>query len=127
MRFRNVLNDWLWMLYPFFYDRMRIFPSYIEMMERVAESLSPKENGVYLDLGCGTGNLIQLLISKGAVVYGLDYSFSALKVAYSKLKGQKITGSVRIYLFKFVDKLPFKDESLDGISSATYRPTPCKG
>ena len=120
MRFRNVLNDWLWTLYPFFYDRMRIFPSYMEMMEKVAESLSPKKNGVYLDLGCGTGNLIQLLISKGATVYGLDYSFSALKVAHSKLKRQKTTGSARIHLFRFVDKLPFKDESLDGISAVNF-------
>jgi len=119
MRFRSFLNDWLWMLYPFFYDRMRIFPSYREMMEKVAESLSPKKNGVYLDLGCGTGNLIQLLISKGAIVYGLDCSFSALKVAYTKIKGHKTT-SVRIHLFRFVDKLPFKDESLDGISAVNF-------
>lgn len=120
MLFRNILNDCLWLLYPFFYDRMRIFPSYIEMMEKVAESLSPKKNGIYLDLGCGTGNLIQLLVSKGAVVYGLDYSFSALKVAYAKIKRQKATGSAKIYLYRFVDKLPFKDESLDGISAVNF-------
>lgn len=117
---KMVLNDLLWKLYPFFYDRMRIFPSYMEMMEKVAESLSPQKNGIYLDLGCGTGNLILLLISKGAIVYGLDSSFSALKVAYAKIKKQKTSGSTRIHLYRFVDKLPFKDESLDGISAVNF-------
>ncbi|MCS7113791.1 MAG: class I SAM-dependent methyltransferase, partial [Candidatus Bathyarchaeota archaeon] len=46
-----------------------------------------------------------------------DSSFSALKVAYAKLKRHEIGGSARIHLFRFVDKLPFKDESLDGVAA----------
>jgi len=114
--FKN-LNDLLWELYPYFYDRMMVFPAYKEMMEKTFKGLSPKKCGVYLDLGCGTGNLTRLLLSRGATVYGLDSSLSALKVAYSKIKRQRNGKPARLYLFKFEDKLPFKDQSLDGIAA----------
>jgi ubiquinone/menaquinone biosynthesis C-methylase UbiE len=116
MPFKN-LGNLLWELYPYFYDRMRIFPAYKEMMEKTVDGLSPKKGGVYLDLGCGTGNLVMLLSLRGATVYGLDSSFSALKVAYSKIEKQKSAKSAKLYFFKFEDKLPFKDRSLDGIAA----------
>ena len=114
--FKN-LGNLFWELYPYFYDRMKIFPAYKEMMEKTVKGLSPKKGGVYLDLGCGTGNLTMLLSLRGATVYGLDSSLSALKVAYSKIKRQKNAKSIKLYLFKLGDKLPFKDQSLDGIAA----------
>jgi len=116
MPFKN-LNDLLWELYPYFYDRMGVFPAYREMLEKAVEGLSPKKGGVYLDLGCGTGNLALLLLSKGVTVYGLDSSVSALKVAYAKVKRQENAKSAKLYLFRFEEKLPFKDQSLDGIAA----------
>jgi len=117
MPFKSVLDDFLWELYPYFYDRMKNFPAYKEMMEKTVKGLSPKKSGVYLDCGCGTGTLIILLLLRGATVYGLDSSLSALKVAYSKIKREKYAKSAKLYLFKFEDKLPFKDQSLDGIAA----------
>ena len=86
------ISNLFWELYPFFYEKMETFPSYKRMMKDIAKNLNPKKGGIYLDLGCGTGNLIQELhlICNDIKTYGVDFSLSALKIAQSKTKKIKL-------------------------------------
>jgi ubiquinone/menaquinone biosynthesis C-methylase UbiE len=116
MKFKVKMNNLLWDFYPFFYDEIKGFPPYKEMLKKVVENLSPR-SGKYLDLGCGTGNLFLeiLQVSKNAVIYGLDSSTVALKLAHRKLK--IYDSNVRLCKFRFADKLPFSDNYLNGITA----------
>lgn len=70
-----------------------------------------KEKNV-LDICCGTGDLTRQLISKGADVYSLDFSFNMLKKGTDKgwLSGVNIQADA--------GKLPFIGESFDLITIA---------
>jgi 2-polyprenyl-3-methyl-5-hydroxy-6-metoxy-1,4-benzoquinol methylase len=66
-----------------------------------------------LDLGCGDGVLSYLLWKCGAEVFGIDYSFEALRYANNKIKNQSI---------KFINgsaySLPWGDEYFDAVISS---------
>jgi len=52
--------------------------------EDLVELLDPKEGERILDLGCGTGDLTEMIVQKGANVIGLDNSPEMIKAAASK-------------------------------------------
>lgn len=78
-------------------------------LSRLAEGITPKRNGVVLDLACGTGILFPKLIEKFDRVVGLDYSLHMLRVAKKKnfSKISLVRGDAL--------KLPFKAESFDTV------------
>jgi len=78
-------------------------------LSRLARGITPKREGIVLDLACGTGILFPKLAGKFKTVVGLDYSLPMLKVA--KRKGIKNTYLVRGDALK----LPFKDETFDTV------------
>jgi ubiquinone/menaquinone biosynthesis C-methylase UbiE len=59
-----------------------------------------------LDVGCGTGRLIQKLVEKGAVVTGADISSEMLKIAQRKF------GQVE-FVEADIEHLPFENDSFD--------------
>jgi len=68
-----------------------------------------------LDIGCGTGDFIQLLSEAGARVTGLDVSQEAVRIARQRFQGndrvEVITGKV--------EELDFPPESYDLVTSIT--------
>ncbi len=44
------------------------------LADRIFEMLEPSPDGVYLDIGCGTGNYLKALTEKGLNFYGIDPS-----------------------------------------------------
>jgi ubiquinone/menaquinone biosynthesis C-methylase UbiE len=116
------VKSFLWELYPFFYDKMSNFPPYTQMLKKVAENLEVKKGGKYLDAGCGSGNMIFELFSRNRhiKVCGFDASSSAIKLASKKLKEYIIAGSLNLYKYSFKDRLPFENESFDGICAINF-------
>lgn len=61
------------------------FAGYEAILEQVVSLADIKPNMRILDLGCGTGNLTARFISKGCVVWGVDFSAEMLAQTQKKL------------------------------------------
>lgn len=86
----------LWWVYGWFYDGLRSFYPYRKLIGQVAGRIAGKKD-VILDLGCGTGNLIEELVSKEHVkIVGVDSSATMLRSARKKLKNHIRDGRVEL-------------------------------
>ena len=79
--------------------------------------LDKKEDGIYLDIGCGGGNTLKMLLERtNNEVYGIDISLTAIKKSMEF--NQKEYDKDRLKLFKAdVKELPFKENMFDGITT----------
>lgn len=59
------------------YNETRSADPYIA--KRLLKNLNPKTNGLYLDIGCGTGNYTNTFQEKGFNFIGMDPSEKCLK------------------------------------------------
>lgn len=68
-----------------------------------------------LEVACGRGGFAGLLASRGAVMFGVDFSEKALQIAQAKSNG---TPHIHVNLAQAdAENLPFSDESFDVIVS----------
>jgi len=65
-----------------------------------------------LDLGCGTGACLWYLASEGFRTYGVDGSETAVKIAKTRMKQNRLNYSVRV---ADLVALPYREESFDGV------------
>jgi SAM-dependent methyltransferase len=75
---------------------------------RLYELLSPQTDGVYLDVGCGTGNYTTALSEKNIQIYGVDPSLHMLAVARERSR-------VINWFEGTVESLPFDSGFFSGI------------
>jgi len=80
--------------------------------DTLLKRIRPGPHEVSLDIGCGTGLLLQRLES---TVVGLDISASLLSMAYSRLRGKEY-GSL---LMGDAEYLPLRCSSIDNIYAVT--------
>jgi ubiquinone/menaquinone biosynthesis C-methylase UbiE len=69
--------------------------------------LQPKPYGIYLDIGCGTGNYTIALAEKGVMLHGVDPSEVMLNEAKAK------SNAVQWHLGS-AEQIPFNDDFFDG-------------
>jgi len=84
-----------------------------KLIEKIIEIAKINKNSKILDAGCGTGELLKLLISqkKNLKLYGIDVSDKMLEVAEKKLKNKaKLKMSS-------VENINFKDNYFDYVFS----------
>lgn len=78
------------------------------LTSRLLHHLKPKKSGLYLDIGCGTGNYTDALQQKGFQFVGIDPSNKML--AKAKLKNLQIDWRIGL-----ADKTGLETNSIDGI------------
>ncbi|MEM7825981.1 MAG: methyltransferase domain-containing protein, partial [Candidatus Aenigmatarchaeota archaeon] len=89
-------------------------PFYKTLVEDVYKELDVHKGGVYLDAGCGTGELLSRIADEKKVkAYGIDTSHVMLNKALKKLKNPE---NVILVYGNLNQKLPFKDNFFDGIT-----------
>jgi len=64
------------------YNQTRKADSYL--LSKLKEHLSPTKEGIYLDIGCGTGNYTNALYEMGYNFIGIDPSKAMLDIAYTR-------------------------------------------
>lgn len=108
------VNDWGG--YAVCYDALNELRPYQELQQAVATELGSLTGQRLLDAGCGTGNLIQILLRErwqGMEIWALDFSEEMLRRA--EQKNQAI--SVHFLRADLNQSLPFPDEFFDKIVS----------
>jgi ubiquinone/menaquinone biosynthesis C-methylase UbiE len=81
----------------------------------VLEYIGPVAGKHILEIACGRGGFASLLASKGAAVFGSDFSGVALKIAQQKAAGE---GTRRIAFAQAdAQRLPYPDNSFDIVVS----------
>jgi len=88
------------------YNQTRKADAYLT--SRLLHHLNPNESGVYLDIGCGTGNYTDALQHQGFQFIGIDPSNEML--AKAKLKNQQIEWRIGSS-----EKTGLEENSIDGI------------
>lgn len=78
------------------------------LTQRLSEHLNPSANGVYLDIGCGTGNYTCELSKSGARWIGIDPSIRMLEIAAHKDPGVD-------WRIGTAEDIPLAEEAVDGI------------
>lgn len=96
------------------YDKLH-FEEQFKKYSLMEKLVALRENGVYLDCGCGTGLLITKLLNKPKLIIGVDFSIGMLKKAKEKFKGES---KVELVLAD-INFLPFINEFFDNIFSFT--------
>jgi len=86
----------------------------IEDMAMMMTEMVDAENGVGLDVACGTGFITRHLAQKMRLVYGIDISKGMLDKAteYAQEKG---IGNIR-FARGMAERLPFPDDLFDGVT-----------
>jgi len=108
-KMKNTSNFWNY--YSNVYDLLNQFYPYQKHLDLIYDLSAPQAGKLYLDAGCGTGNLAIKLSQAGANVIGVDYSDAMLVNA--RKKNKKIQ-------FEFADldaPLKFADNFFDGVAS----------
>ncbi|KUO41486.1 MAG: hypothetical protein AVW06_01265 [Hadesarchaea archaeon DG-33-1] len=90
------------------YDVIADFSLYREHLDQVMAELRPEKGKLYLDLGCGTGNLLDAAGKIGIPFIGVDFSEEMLKRAKRKCKNLVMAD---------LHHLPFRDNSVDEITN----------
>lgn len=90
------------------YDAIADFPFYREHLDQILAELGLEREKLYLDLGCGTGNLPATVKKAGVSLIGVDLSTGMLKKARRKIKNLVMAD---------LHHLPFADGCIDGIAS----------
>ena len=81
-----------------------------------------KANGVksVIDLGCGEGNLLTLLVKENQFkkICGVDVSYQAIQRAYAKLKLERASETMRERIQLFQGSITYKDKRFSGFDAA---------
>lgn len=79
---------------------IQVYKDFVKKLERKLHSYDVKLSGLkILDIGCFTGELLELLKEKGADVYGLELQDEAVKIANEKLPGRILKADVSSNIF----------------------------
>lgn len=76
--------------------------------QRILEQLEPKKGGIYLDIGCGTGNYTKEFQKSGVHFIGIDPSQKMLDKAQSSVNGID-------WRLGTVENLDLEQNSIDGV------------
>jgi demethylmenaquinone methyltransferase/2-methoxy-6-polyprenyl-1,4-benzoquinol methylase len=82
---------------------------------RAVRQLAPSPNSVYLDIGCGTGDIALEILrqSQGSKVIGIDQSEGMLVVGENKIRAAGLEKSISLVMADVLD-LRYDDNSFDG-------------
>jgi len=110
------VKQFIWHVYACVYDAilLKLIP-YQMMIDKAYRALDPANGNHYLDAGCGTGNYLKPFLDsdKRVKIVAIDYSQAMMERAKSKIKGNG--KQVDFYKLDLNKKLPFKDNTFEGI------------
>ena len=94
-----------------------IFRRGVELAEEISCRVSSPDQ-LWLDVGCGTGNLVSSLSRKGQTVIGIDHDPAMIEYAKNRFLNEQTADKLK---FTTADAchLPFEDETINGITAVS--------
>jgi len=91
-----------------------------ERLEKTVEALLHSGANSVLDLGCGEGKLLRLLLKEKQFsrITGMDISFRTLQIAADRLKLDRMSAKQKERLSIFQSSLTYRDKRLEGFDAA---------
>jgi ubiquinone/menaquinone biosynthesis C-methylase UbiE len=83
----------------------------------VLQYLEPLQGKRILEIACGRGGFATVLKSRGAAVFGADFSATALRIAQQKVFNTVSRGTSVVFLQADAQNLPFMNSSFDVVIS----------
>ena len=83
----------------------------------VLEHLVSLDGKRVLEVACGRGGFVKLLASKGASVFGSDFSLAALQIGQEKVRNGAGRNSAAHFVQADAHRLPYRDCSFDVVIS----------
>lgn len=109
----------LWGMYSRCYDGLLDLAPYRDLLDETVKSVEPDAGRVVADLGCGTGNVLERLVSQNlnpeTRFVGVDSSFDMISRARLKLSGDHRVSLVGTDINNWLSGRP--DGSVDRITS----------
>ncbi len=115
---RKLDHQLIWDTYAWSYDRiLPLMPYYQDVLERHVDALTASCDGPIIDLGAGTGNLVERLVVAGRSVTAVDGSRAMLEKLRSKRRLMSALG-IQLTVFEAgAESLPMiEDQSQAGVS-----------
>jgi len=113
---KDVWSTWSEGYYRSLYKDIKEYPALV-LRHKYILDLFDSGGSTILDIGCGPGEMIKDLRSKGCRVVGIDIADGMLKVARENLGSEMNSGLVDLGCGD-IENLSFKDETFDGIICA---------
>lgn len=89
-----------------YYDKIEPVPL---ALHKMIHNLMPENKNTFLELGCGTGRLLKMMIPEFKYCTALDFSKEMINIAKKRIS------SKAKFIHCSVDEMDFKDESFDYI------------
>lgn len=106
------------------YPHLEVARPYKNLIKTISDYIFIKPNDIWLDVGCGSGSMIEMLWYKSnsniKKIFAFDFSQVMIEHTKNRLKKLKnLIPSEKIELFQWdlSHKLPFNDDKFDGIVS----------
>lgn len=99
-----MLNQEFWSKYFKVYDVLNFVIPYQNLLSSLEQELSLSEKDILLDVGSGTGNLMQFLNKKCGNIAGVDFSDEGINIHREK------NPTANIILHDITKRLPFDDD-----------------
>jgi len=111
-RLAKIYETWLW--YPLVYHLYGgLFIPSVKEEVRIVTEMVDAENGLGLDVACGTGLFTRSIAKKMRLVYGIDISMGMLEKAVTYAEKEGIS-NIRFTRAR-ADRLPFPDGLFNGV------------
>lgn len=104
-----------WNAYAGYYDILKEFKPYQELLNQIIEELDLKPCQKILDAGCGTGNLEEKLILSGILslrIEGIDFSRQMINIAKKRVV---INPNIKIFWGDLNECLMYPDNTFDRV------------
>lgn len=73
--------------------------------------IGDESGDVFVDIGCGSGDLLKIVSASNATTYGIDYSEEMLRIARRNLENESVN-----LILSDCDPIPFETDHVDKVS-----------
>jgi SAM-dependent methyltransferase len=109
---KGCINFGYWEYIPKIISKSERLLSQIKLYQKIISRFEPTKSQIILEVGCGRGHGVQMLLNSGMDAFGVDAVPSQIKICR-----ENYPNDADRFIHGYAGHLPFQNESFDGIIS----------